>query len=713
MALSIEDYLYKDIFLKIYNIANSAGDRVYVVGEFVRDYYLSRKSNRIEIVVEGDAIEFGRKVGMNIKTNVSYFKNQGVATINYQGDEIVFSGAKRRIINTGGGKPTYAPGRIQDDLLLRDFTINALAISLNSSDYGEMIDISKGLEDISKGIIRTPLQPEEVFRSNPLMMLRAIRLATQLSRYDRKFQIDPDCKDAIRKYADKVDSIPKERVSEELNKILLCNVPRPGIKLLDECGILQRIIPALAATKGVETVDGIAHADSFPHSLMVLDNVAKLEAGQFADTTNSLGIKQGEPNLWLRWAALLHEIGKPQTKRFVRGKGWTFNGYDVVGAKMIRNVFSSLKLPMNEKMKYVQKLISLQNRPKMLMDEDTSESAFRRLLFDAGDDIMDLILLCQANVTTINITKANREHNEIERVKQQLLLVKDKDAVRNFKNPISANYIMDLFGLKPSNTLGKLKDSIKKAILDGEIGNTFEEADALLRKIAAGMGLTIKNGDTSVQDPAEGVSAEESSVESPVEHEDNEIEAETDIPNGGANPETKSEEPPTESQLSPLEEESPASVSPSPQVDYSEIMGAFNDNGISRLYLITNEEEFNSIQDGQFIVKDSFTLLTHNISKEGRKEPFIALEIDLQVLTLPGTIITFEALLSQGITYGTEVSNIRAIEPLEGFDLFAPQCKGNQSLIATCVIIVRDRIPVNYIVNFEAMREEYSSSLPF
>lgn len=713
MALSIEDYLYKDIFMKIYNIANSTGDRVYVVGEFVRDYYLSRKSNRIEIVVEGDAIEFGRMVGMNIKTNVSYFKNQGVAAISYQGDAIVFSGAKKRIINSSWEKTTYVPGIIEDDLHRRDFTINALAISLNTSDFGKMIDLFEGLEDISKGIIRTPLLPDDIFRSNPIAMLRAIRLATQLSTNERKFQIAPDCRDAIRKYADKVDSIPRERVSEELNKILLCNAPRPGIKLLDECGILRRIIPALAATKGVETVDGIVHADSFPHSLLVLDNVAKLEAGQFADTTNSLGIKQGEPNLWLRWAALLHEIGKPQTKRYVRGKGWTFNGYDVVGSKMIPNVFSSLKLPMNEKMKYVQKLISLQNRPKMLMDEDTSESAFRRLLFDAGDDIMDLILLCQANITTINITKANREHTEIDRVKQQLLLVKEKDAVRNFKNPISAHYIMDLFGLKPSKTLGLLKDIIKKAILDGEIGDTFEEAKALLVKKAAEMGLTIKKDDTIVHDTEEGISAEEAFVEPPDNHEDNVIEDETDTPNKEVYSESNYEEHSAESEQPSIEKESPSPISPRPQVDYAVIIKAFNDSGVSRLYLITTEEEFNSIQDGQFIVKDSFMLLTHDISKEDRKEPCIALEVNLRVLTIPGTIITFEALLSQGITYGTEVSNIRAIEPLEGFGLFAPLSKDNHSLLETCVIIVRDRIPINYIVNFEAMREEYSSSLPF
>ena len=718
MAKSLADYLAKDIFVRIYNIANSTGTRVFVVGEFIRDFYLERKNNRIEIVVEGDAIAFGRMIGLHVKTHVSYFKNFGVSIINYKDDEIVFSSAKRRINKPDGGKPTYVSGTIKDDLCLRDFTINALAISLNSSDFGDQIDLFEGLKDISQGIIRTPLQPDNAFRFNPLLMLRAIRLASELSMPERKFQIASECLDAIWKYADKVDSIAKERVSEELNRILLCDVPSTGIKLLEDLRILRRIIPSLSATKGVEKVDGIGHADSFPHSLMVVDNIAKLEVGQSSDTTNSLGIKQGEPNLWLRWAGLLHEIGKPATKRYVRGKGWTFNGYDVVGARMISNVFSSLKMPLNEKMRYVQKLLSLQLRPKTLLEKDTSESAYRRLLFEAGDDIMDLMLLCQANVTTVNKVKANKEFVDLERVKQQLLEVKSKEAVRNFKNPISANYIMELYGLEPCNTLGVLKEFIKRAILDGEIGNNFEEADALLRKKATEMGLKLKEEEHIDQDTngvkqpiVDAVSSETASEESLVDH------ANKDSFNKVIEPaqekevhESLHEDSPTGSGIPSVKSSAP--ITPDPGFDYSEIIRTFTSNGITKLYFHTTEEEFNAIQEGQALVKDRFALFTHNLSKEIRKESFIALEVDLRVLTIPGTIITFEAMLSHEFAFGTEISNIRALR-IEEEKLFSSVIKSSLSLLSSCVIIVRNCIPIEYIMNFDAMRDEYSSSLPF
>ena len=360
MASTLTDFLAKDIFKIIHHLANSRGLRVFVVGEYVRDCFLGRRANDIEIVVEGDAIEFGRIVGGNINAQVSYFKNFGVSTFEYQGDKFTFTGAKKGIFKREERKQTLVPGTIKDDLRLRDFTINALAISLNLHDFGSLIDIFDGLNDINQGVIRTPLQPDNVFRDNPRVMLRAIRLVAQLSTPSNRFHIAPGCLDAIWKYADKVDLIAKERVSEELNQVLMCDIPSTGIKLLEELRILPKIIPALSRTKGVETMNGFNHEDSFPHSLAVLDNIAKLETQQSSDTTNSLGLKQGEHNLWLRWAALLHEIGKPSSKRFVQGKGWTFYGYDVVGAKMVANVFSSLKMPLNEKMKYVQKLISLQ-----------------------------------------------------------------------------------------------------------------------------------------------------------------------------------------------------------------------------------------------------------------------------------------------------------------------------------------------------------------
>ena len=705
--------------MRIFNISNSTGTRIFVVGEFVRDYYLDRKSNRIEIVVEGDAVEFGRMVGMNAKTHVSYFKNFGVATLSYMDDEIVFTSAKKGITKPDGGKPTYVPGTIKDDLRLRDFTINTLAISLNSSDFGDQIDLFDGLKDISQGVIRTPLQPDNAFRYNPLLMLRAIRLASELSTPERKFQIASECLDAIWKYADKVDSIAKERVSEELNKMLLCDVPSTGIKLLEDLRILRRILPALSATKGVEKVDGIGHADSFPHSLMVVDNIAKLEIEQSSDATNSLGIKQGEPNLWLRWAALLHEIGKPATKRYVRGKGWTFNGYDVVGAKMIHNVFSSLKMPLNDKMRYVQKLLSLQLRPKTLLEKDTSESAYRRLLFEAGDDILDLMLLCQANVTTVNKVKANKEFVDLGRVKQQLLEVKAKEAVRNFKNPISANYIMELYGLEPCNTLGVLKEFIKRAILDGEIGNNFEEADVLLRKKAAEMGLKLKeeapmdqetNGvKQHIEDAVSSVSPTEESL---VDHSDEDsFDKEIDTVEVRDVYESVHGESPTSSEVPPVE--SPAPISPDPEVDCSEIIRSFNLNRITKLYYHTTEEEFNAIQGDHALVKERFTLFTHDFSKEVRREFLIALEVDLRVLSLPGTLISFEEFLSKGITYCTEVSSIKVLKDDEGIQCLLPPVKDLQILLSSCVVIARNRLPFDYIINFDAMKDEYSSSLPF
>lgn len=719
MATSLADYLTKDIFVRIYNIANSTGTRVFVVGEFLRDYYLNRKSNRIEIVVEGDAIAFGRMMGMHTHTYVSYFKNYGISKISYKGDEIVFASAKKRISNPDSGQPTFVSGSIKDDLRRRDFTINALALSLNSSDFGEQIDLFGGLEDISQGIIRTPFEPNSAFRYKPLLMLKAIRLASELSTPERKFHISSDCLDAIWESADKVDSIAKERVSEELNKILLSDVPSTGIKLLEDLRILRRIIPALSATKGVDKVDGIGHADSFPHSLMVVDNIAKLEVEQSSEATNSLGIKQGEPNLWLRWAALLHEIGKPATKRYVRGKGWTFNGYEVVGAKMISSVFSSLKMPQNDNMRYVQKLLSLQLRPKTLLEDKTSESAYRRLLIDAGDDIMDLMLLCKANVTTVNKAKANKEFVDLERVTQQLLEVKSKEAVRNFKNPISANYIMELYGLEPCNTLGVLKEFIKRAILDGEIGNNFEEADVLLRKKAAEIGLKVKEerypdkgiaGD--IQPIEDTISSETPSEETLIDHADKgSFDEEIEPTEDKAVQESLHVDSPRGPEIPVVESHVP--ISPEPKTDYSEIIRFYNSNGITKLYFHTTEEEFNAIQDGHYLVKERFHFFTHDFSKEVRKESLIALEVDLRVLSLPGTVITFEDLLSRGITYCTEVSNIKRLDLDEGVLCLLPKVKELQSFLAGCVVITRDRLPFDYIINFDSMKDEDSSSLPF
>ena len=719
MTSTMTDFLAKDIFKIIHHLANSRGLRVFVVGVYVRDCYLGRKSDDIEIVVEGDAIEFGRLVGDNIQAQVSYFKNFGVSTFKYQGDKFTFTGAQKGIFKRDERKQILVPGTIKDDLRLRDFTINALAISLSSPDFGSLIDIFDGLNDINQGVIRTPVQPDNVFRDNPRIMLRAIRLVAELSTPSNRFHIAPGCLDAIWKYADKIDLIAKERVSEELNKILMCEMPSTGIKLLDELRILPKIIPALSRTKGVETKNGFNHEDSFPHSLAVLDNIAKLETQQSSVSTNSLGIKQGDPNLWLRWAALLHEIGKPSSKRFASGKGWTFHGYDVVGAKMVAKVFSSLKMPLNEKMKYVQKLISLQNRPKTLLEIGTSESAYRRLLFDAGEDIWDLMLLCKANITTVNKAKANKEHGDIERVRQQLLEVQAKESVRNFKNPISANYIMELYGLEPCDTLGILKDIIKKAILDGKIENNFEAAEALLRKKAAEMGLKVKGGasdekkaEVIQQESADTISKEALLMDNPAINEsviliNEEIGPIQNIAAQGKEPVKLTP------QSGAFLTDAPILQSSTSITDCKEIIKTFNDSGISKLFFITSEEEFNAIKDGDSLIKDYFTLFTHDFSKEVRKESLIALEIDLRVLSLPRTILSFEELLSKGITFGTELSSIKDLKQYEGLQFNFPTRTQRHDLLSSCVIIVRDSIPVDYIINFEAINDEYSSSLPF
>lgn len=714
MAKNLSYSLNMDLFQIVTSTANTMGVRVFVVGGYVRDSFLGRDNNHIDIVVEGDGLELARRVGNTVKSKVSYFKNFGTARLKFRKYDICISEARRDRLTQN-----VESGTISDELLKKDFTINALAFSLNPEDFGSLIDPFGGIKDLSQGIIRTPTNPVKVFPYDPLRMIRAIRFVTQLSSSSLEFHMEKGCMDAIWAFADKVKAIAKERVVEELNKILLCEVPSKGFRLLEELGILKHIIPVLSRTKGVDKVDGVGHEDSFPHSLTVVDNIVKQEVELSSDLTNSLGIKQGEPNLWLRWAALLHEIGKPSSKRYVRGKGWTFYGYDIVGAKMVADVFSSLKMPLNEKMKYVQKLISLQNRPKTLLEKDTSESAYRRLLFDAGEDIWDLMLLCKANVTTVNKAKANKEYVDIERVRQLLLEVQAKESVRNFKNPISANYIMELYGLDPCNTLGILKDIIKKAILDGEIENSFEAADTLLRKKAAEMGLKIK-GEATDEDKAEVIQQAETdtlSKEAPLK-DNPAIHEPVIVINGKIGPiqdaaaQSKETVKPT-SQSNAFQTDAPVLQKSTSISDCKEIIKTFNDSGISKLYFITSEEEFNAIKDDHSLVKDYFTLFTHDFSKEVRKESLIALEIDLRVLSLPGTILSFEELLSKGITYGTELSSIKDLKQYDGLQFNFPTRDQRPDLLSGCVIIVKDSIPVDYIINFEAMNEEYSSSLPF
>jgi tRNA nucleotidyltransferase/poly(A) polymerase len=518
---------------------------------------------------------------------------------------------------------------------------------------------------------------------------------------------------AMRESANEIDSLARERVVEELNKMLLCDVPGDAIYLLDKVGILKRILPELAATKGVETVDKHGHEDTFPHTLSVLDNIAKLETSRSSETTNSLGIKQGEPNLWLRWTALLHDIGKPVSKRFVDGKGWTFYGYDVAGARMIPKVFSSLKLPLNEKLKYVQKLISLQNRPKMLIDTDSSESAFRRLLFDSSGDIEDLILLCEANITTRNKTKANQEFADMESVRQRLLEVQAKDAIRNFKNPISANYIMELYGLEPCNLLGTLKDYIKDAILSGEIGNNFEEADVLLRKKAAEMGLLTKEekekaefnhsivGTPSVERPS-------GSVRDVIPPLKNEVVADDVRADAGENSELTFEQ-----STSPIDEPQ-NETQPSDVLDrdtlISQILHAMNDCGVVKLYFMATGEDLDEIQAKRSISKESIFLFTHDTSKDIQGKLVWALEVKLDALALPEAMVIWNGMPSKDLTIGTRIADLRILKD-NSWDSTPP--KESENLFSDYAFVIPKSLPVDYIINFESVYDEYSTILVF
>ena len=484
----------KNIFRIISSTASDMGVRAYVVGAYVRDFFLDRPRNDIDIVVEGDAIDFARAIEEKTHSKATYFRNFRTASLKYHGDAVQFIGAHNAINPGESRRQVIETDALRDYLQNCDFTINSLVVSLNSDDYGRLIDTVDGIKDLSKGIIRTPFQADKSFRHDAVRMLKAVRLVAQLSKPSSQFQLSPECFSTILNNSDLVESIAKERVTAELNKILLSDEPGLAISLLEQLGILIRLLKPLSVTKGVERRDGFSYEDSFPHTIKVINNIARLEKSQHSEVTNSIGIKQGEPNLWLRWAALLHDIGKPVVKRFVPGKGWTFYGYDVVGARMIKQVFTSLRLPLDERMRYVQKLISLQCRPKTLLENETSDSAYRRLLSDAGEDIEDLMILCIANITTTKKDKANQELADMEKIKQRLWDVKTGDEVRNFKSPISANYIMDLYGIEPCNALSVLKEYIKNAILNGDIENTFEEADSLLRKKAAEMGLICLQG---------------------------------------------------------------------------------------------------------------------------------------------------------------------------------------------------------------------------
>lgn len=493
-----QGFLEHEIFGIVSAVAASMGVRAFVIGGYVRDCFLGRQSKDIDIVVEGSGIELAEAVGAKVRSNVSVFKNYGTAMLRFKGIEVEFVGARKESYNRDSRKPVVEDGTLQEDQMRRDFTINAMAFSLQKEDYGALVDPFGGIRDLAAGVIRTPLDPDVTFSDDPLRMVRAIRFVTRLSTDENVFKIVPEAFESIRGNRGRMEILSKERIVEELNKMLVSEKPSIGFRLLDETGLLEMILPQLSKLKGVETVEGKGHKENFSHTLEVLDNVAVAEveaiaAGQLKDFVFEDGEEvakvRTEPNVWLRWAALLHDIAKPATKRYDPALGWTFHGHEVVGAKWIPKIFQSLKMPLNEKMKYVQKLVNLHLRPIALVTDEVTDSAVRRLLFDAGNDIDDLMLLCNADITSKNPRKVARLKANFELVKTKLVEVEAKDAIRNFKNPITGDYVMDLFGIEPSNVIGFLKEKVKNAILDGEIENTFEAADAYMRARAAEMGM--------------------------------------------------------------------------------------------------------------------------------------------------------------------------------------------------------------------------------
>ena len=466
------------IFRFIGDTADRLGLECYVIGGWVRDLFLGRKSKDIDIVVVGHGVvRPGIVLAEELKkklthAHIAIYRNFGTAQLKHKDIEIEFVGARRESYDRNSRKPVTEDGTLEEDQNRRDFTINAMALCLNRESFGTLIDPFDGMLDLEDGLIATPLDPDITFSDDPLRMMRCIRFATQLN-----FRIEEDTFNAIERNKERISIISAERIADELNKIILSAIPSKGFIDLDRSGLLQIIFPEMVQLQGVESRNGKAHKDNFYHTLEVLDNVAKVTPAE------------KEKTLWLRWAAILHDIGKPRSKRWDNVIGWTFHNHNDIGERMIPNIFRRMKLPMNEKMKYVQKLVGLHMRPIVIADDEVTDSAVRRLLFEAGDDIDDLMTLCTADITSKNKEKKQRFLRNFELVRQKLIDIEEKDRIRNFQPPVSGEEIMSMFHLKPSREVGLLKNTIKDAILDGEIPNDYEAAKALLINEAAKLGL--------------------------------------------------------------------------------------------------------------------------------------------------------------------------------------------------------------------------------
>ncbi len=465
----MKQHLQHPVFNVIAKVAASRQVETFVIGGFVRDLFLKRTSNDIDVVVLGNGIAFAEEVAQKLKVKVSVFKNFGTASLKFQNLEVEFVGARKESYRAESRKPIVEDGTLEDDQNRRDFTINAMAISLNPNNFGALIDPFNGIADLENKLICTPLNPEITFSDDPLRMMRAIRFASQL-----RFNIDPAALEAIKTNRERIKIVSQERITDELNKIIASPKPSVGFNYLFDTGLLQLIFPQMNALYGIEYIDGKGHKDNFYHTLQVLDNIA--------ETTT---------DLWLHWAAVLHDIAKPATKRFEDGHGWTFHGHEDKGARMVPKIFAQLKLPLNEKMKSVQKLVQLHMRPIVLAQEIVTDSAVRRLLFDAGEDIESLMLLCNADVTTKNEYKIKKYRNNFELVKQKLKDVEERDRMRNWQPPVSGEDIMETFGIKAGREVGLIKSSIRDAILEGEIFNSRPEALKLMVQKGEDIGLKV------------------------------------------------------------------------------------------------------------------------------------------------------------------------------------------------------------------------------